>query len=136
MDGLRLHTAKCAEASLPVNEGMTSNESRVREFRTLGSKSGERKRGQDGDRGAGIGARAVGALLLPPSSTSARTWSPTGVRWGLRTESSGIPSRAVSLTLRVSSAQACNDRALADRGAACGTLRAATPWTGTELGSS
>ena len=34
---------------LPVGEGMISDESSVRENRTLGSRSGERKRGQGGD---------------------------------------------------------------------------------------
>ena len=40
--GLRLGTPEGAEAQLRVSEGMVSNESRVREIRTLGSMSGER----------------------------------------------------------------------------------------------
>ena len=47
--GLRLDTPEGAEAQLRVSEGMISNESRVREIRTLGSTSGERKRGQGGE---------------------------------------------------------------------------------------
>ena len=47
--GLRLGTPECAEAQLRVSEGIISNESRVREIRTLGSTSGERKRGQGGE---------------------------------------------------------------------------------------
>ena len=47
--GLRLDTPEGAEAQLRVSEGMISNESRVREIRTLGSMSGERKRGQGGE---------------------------------------------------------------------------------------
>ena len=47
--GQRLGTPACAEAQLRVSEGMISNESRVREIRTLGSMSGERKRGQGGE---------------------------------------------------------------------------------------
>jgi len=46
--GLRFGTPECAEARLRVSEGMVSNESRVREIRTLGSTSGEGKRGQGG----------------------------------------------------------------------------------------
>ena len=46
--GSRLGTPECAKAQFRVSEGMVSNESRVREIRTLGSTSGERKRGQDG----------------------------------------------------------------------------------------
>ena len=47
--GLRLGPPEGAEAQLRVSEGMISNESRVREIRTLGSMSGERKRSQGGD---------------------------------------------------------------------------------------
>ena len=47
--GLRPDTPEWAGARLPVSEGMISNESRVREIRTLGSTSGERKRGQGED---------------------------------------------------------------------------------------
>ena len=70
-DGLRLGTPESPESQLRVSEGMVSNESRVRESRTLGSMSGERNRGQGGDRGTGTGARVVGELLIAPSSTSA-----------------------------------------------------------------
>ena len=49
MGGLRLGKPEGAEAQFLVSEGMISNESRVREIRTLGSMSGERKRGQGGD---------------------------------------------------------------------------------------
>ena len=46
---LWLGTPEDAQAQLRVSEGMVSNESRVREVRTLGSMSGERKRGQGGE---------------------------------------------------------------------------------------
>ena len=42
VDGLRLGTPECAEAQLRVSEGMISNESHVRETRTLGLMSAER----------------------------------------------------------------------------------------------
>ena len=58
--GLRPDTPERAEAQLRVSEGMISNESRVREIRTLGSTSGERKRGQGGDWGTGTAAKVVG----------------------------------------------------------------------------
>ena len=44
---------------LPVGEGMISNQSPVRENRTLGSMSRERNRDQGGDRGTGTRAKAV-----------------------------------------------------------------------------
>ena len=47
--GLRPDTLERAGAQLRASTGMISNESRVREIRTLGSTSGERKRGQGGD---------------------------------------------------------------------------------------
>ena len=47
--GLRLGTPEGAEAQLRVSEGVISNESPMRRIRTLGSVSGERKRGQRGD---------------------------------------------------------------------------------------
>ena len=47
--GLRLGRPEGAAAQLRVSEGMISNESRMREIRTLGSMSGERKRGQGGE---------------------------------------------------------------------------------------
>ena len=42
------HAPDAADSELCVGEGMISNESRVREIRTFGSMSGERKRGQGG----------------------------------------------------------------------------------------
>ena len=68
MDGLRLGTSEGADAKLRESEGMISNESRVREIRTLGSLSGERNRGQGGDRGTGTGARAAAQQPLRPRS--------------------------------------------------------------------
>ena len=43
------HAPEGTDGQLCVGEGMISNESRAREIRTLGSMSGERKRGQGGD---------------------------------------------------------------------------------------
>ena len=71
VDGLRLYTPECAEAQVRVTGGMSLNESRVREIRTLGLKSGVRKRSQGGDRRTGTGAMAAREPLPPPSSTSA-----------------------------------------------------------------
>ena len=72
---LRLGTPESAEAQLLVSEGMISNESRVREIRTLGSMSGERKRCQRADRGTGTVAKAVGnrESLHPPQARLSST---------------------------------------------------------------
>ena len=60
--GLRLGTPEGAEAQLRVSAGMISSERRVRKIRTLGSTSGERKRGQGGDCGTGTVARPIGEI--------------------------------------------------------------------------
>jgi len=54
-----------------VDEGMILHESPVLENCTLGSMSGERKRGQGGESGTGTMTKAAGKLQLPPPSTSA-----------------------------------------------------------------
>ena len=65
--GLRFGTPEGAEAQLRLSEGLTSNESRVRRNRTLGSTSTERNRGQGGERGTGTMAKANGnSYSLPP----------------------------------------------------------------------
>ena len=43
------HAPEAADSELCVGEGMISNGSQVREIRTFGSMSGERKRGQGGE---------------------------------------------------------------------------------------
>ena len=76
MAGLRLETTESAEAQLLVSEGMISNESRVREIRTLGSISGERKRGQGGDLRHRHDGESRRKRLLPPPSKSAPLLAP------------------------------------------------------------
>ena len=66
------------QAQLRVGESMISSESPVREIRTLGSMSGERKRGQGGEWGTGMMAKAAGKRPLPPPSTSAPLLASTG----------------------------------------------------------
>ena len=58
---------------------MISNESPVRENRTLGSMSGERKRGQGGDGGTGPKAKAVGnSYSLHPRQARLSSTLPKG----------------------------------------------------------
>ena len=71
MAGHGAHAPEGAYGQLGVGEGMISHESPVLENRTLGSMSGERKRGQGGECGTGTMAKAAGKLQLPLSSTSA-----------------------------------------------------------------
>ena len=65
MERLGTHAPDSADTQLRVGEGIISNESRAREIRTLGSTSGERKRGQGGGRVTGTVAKAIGSTLHP-----------------------------------------------------------------------
>lgn len=88
-----------------MGECMISNASRVWEIRKLGLMSGDRKRGQGGDEGTGMAARAAGELLLPLPSTSVlpldSTVQPVSPSWMLGSK------RGANLARRIMPCRGC-----------------------------
>ena len=69
--GLWLGTPEGAEAQLRVSDSMISNESRVREIRTLGSTSGERNVVKVETEALALWRESSATALLAPRLTSA-----------------------------------------------------------------